>query len=132
METSKKILILLNHTPDSDQIEDIKNHLKAETKIEPDQEIKKMWANIPSHKDKISNYLNPVKDWILKNSNEYDFIWVQGESGALFNIVNFCLKNKRWPVYSVTERNLEKEVKEEKGIKTTRIFKHVKFRFYEE
>lgn len=117
--------------PTTEQLEDIKNHLKAEIKVEPDLKIKEMWSNIPPDMDKISLYLSPVKNWILKNSNESDFIWVQGESGALFNIVNFCLKNKRQPIYSVTKRNLEKEIKEENQIKTTRIFKHVKFRFYE-
>jgi hypothetical protein len=131
LKETKKILILLNHIPAPEQLEDIEKQLNAKIETEADLKIKEMWSNIPPAMDKISLYLEPVKKWILKNSNESDFVWVQGESGALFNIVNFCLKNKRKPIYSVTKRNLEKEIKEENQIKTTRIFKHVKFRFYE-
>jgi hypothetical protein len=128
---SEKILILLNHEPDEYQIHDIENKLNIKQIVFPDETIKKIWSSIPSNSEKISIYLEPVKKWILSNSAIKDLVWIQGESGALFNIVSFCLNNKRVPVYSVTERHLEKEEKKNKSTKTTRIFKHVRFRRYE-
>ncbi|MGM0609347.1 MAG: hypothetical protein ACQESP_13135, partial [Candidatus Muiribacteriota bacterium] len=82
---SEKLLILLNHEPDEYQTHDIKNKLNIKQIVFPDETIKKMWSSIPSEPEKISLYLEPIKEWILTNSSIKDLVWIQGESGALFN-----------------------------------------------
>jgi hypothetical protein len=55
---------------------------------------------------------------------------VQGDFGATFYVVDFCLKNNLIPVYSTSRRiSVEKNGNNNKIVKTN-IFEHVTFRRY--
>ncbi len=127
----KNLFILLNHTLTEEQIEEAKNKLKVNNIVELSLEQKNMWAQMPPDEKQHKKYVEEIINWLGKNADKGDYILVQGEFGATFTVVDFCLKNGFVPIYAVSERR-EEEVKHPDGsVEKKLIFKHKCFRKYE-
>lgn len=124
-----KLLAIISHDLLEIQKEEARKKLDIEVFEELPVEYKRFWRNIPSDGNLPLDQLNKVIDWIFTSSKEGDYIWVQGEYGATYYIVDYCFKTKRIPIYATTDR-VVKEYEYQGKIKVERLFQHRQFRRY--
>ncbi|RKD31292.1 hypothetical protein BET03_03935 [Thermohalobacter berrensis] len=94
------------------------------------QNLQKIWGNINPEGKLPKDILVEIVNWIEENSNEKDYVLVQGDFGATYYIVDYCFKKNRIPIYATSKRDVEEKVIGNKVV-TNRVFKHVNFRRYE-
>lgn len=123
------MLLIFSHTLTSEQIKDAKETLKIENFIYMPDELQMKWSNIPASLQNIENCLEPIKEFILTNSKEGEYVLVQGDFGATYSVVTFCKNNKLIPVYSTTKR-VCKESYSDNSIQKISHFSHLLFRKY--
>ncbi|KGG79641.1 CRISPR-associated protein Csx20 [Caloranaerobacter azorensis] len=123
------LLVVMSHELLDFQVEEAKFKLGVDTiKTLPDN-LKQIWSNLNPKGELPVGELNLVRDWILKESYEGEYVLVQGEFGATFYIVDFCFKYNRIPIYATTARKVE-ETKVDNKVITKRVFVHENFRKY--
>ncbi|NLY76735.1 MAG: hypothetical protein GX080_01440 [Tissierellia bacterium] len=123
------LLVIMSHQLSDTQIEEAKEVLKVHSIKELPSQLQEIWSNVDPEGELPTGILEPIKDWILKESREKDYVLVQGDFGASFYIVDYCFNIKRIPIYATSMRKVEERVEGNITI-TDRIFKHVNFRKY--
>jgi hypothetical protein len=124
------LLLLFNHTPTSLQEEDARLSLGIEEIIHLPECLRPVWNSVPPEIEKIEDYLEPIKSWVLESSRTGDYILIQGDFGATYLMVRFAFERGLIPVYSTTRREAI-EIHEPQGtVKLSHTFQHVKFRKY--
>ncbi|MHA1228267.1 MAG: CRISPR-associated protein Csx20 [Candidatus Hodarchaeales archaeon] len=108
-----------------------KKTLEVSEILDAPLEIKRQWSDVPPKLKSLKIFLNPFYEWVEKNSEQGDFILIQGDFGATFIMVNFSFSLGLIPIYSTTERIVESEVGDKGEVQMRRIFKHSFFRKYE-
>lgn len=109
---------------------------QAETELEIDEfvylpeNLFQKWSNVPPDTDNLDEYLRDLMVWLDENASKGDYVLVQGDYGATFMIVTYCLKRKLIPVYATTRR-VAQEWNEGGKIITVREFEHANFRRYD-
>jgi hypothetical protein len=93
--------------------------------------LKSIWSNIPADIASLKNYLNPIREWLIKNVKPGDYILISGDFGATYLMVDLAFQLRCHPIYATSERQVIKEVKNNKEIIFNRKFVHIKFREYE-
>ena len=126
----KKIFLLFSHNLTQIQIDDAKNNLDIEKFVSLSQDLQELWSNIPSDLIFIKEYLLPFKNFLTENSNFGDVVLIQGDFGAVYQMVNFANDLGLKAVYATTTRVIEEIVIDEKTVKKS-IFEHRRFREYE-
>ncbi|MDH7553659.1 MAG: CRISPR-associated protein Csx20 [Spirochaetota bacterium] len=122
--------VLMNHRMTESQNNDAVNALKVEKFIFPPENLQKIWEQIPADNEDILDIVEPVLQWLWDNSNEGDYIFVQGDFGATLLVVSWAFKHDRIPVYSTTQRKYESTINEKGEVVNVHTFKHVRFRRY--
>ncbi|HHV71622.1 MAG TPA: hypothetical protein GXX38_03290 [Clostridia bacterium] len=93
--------------------------------------LKLLWSQIPPEASVIAEYIRPIKNWLEERVKEGDYIVIQGDFGATYQMVKWAFSKGLKPIYATTKRQVvESRNKEEVIIK--RVFQHVRFRLYEE
>ncbi len=123
------LLVIMSHSLSDTQMEEAKEVLKVNCIKTLPSPLQQIWSNIDPEGELPIDVLEPIKDWILKESEKKDYVLVQGEFGATFYIVDYCFNVDRIPIYATTKREVEEKVEGDKTI-TYRTFKHVNFRRY--
>jgi len=95
------------------------------------RDLKELWSQIPPEIPKVAEYLQPVKEWLEERVNEGDYILIQGDFGATYQMVKWAFSKNCRPVYATTKRRAV-EIRNNGEIITNRVFEHVRFRFYEQ
>ncbi len=126
----KKMFLLFSHNLTQIQIDDAKNNLDIEKFVSLSQDLQELWSNIPSDLIFIKEYLLPFKNFLTENSNFGDVVLIQGDFGAVYQMVNFANDLGLKAVYATTTRVIEEIVIDEKTVKKS-IFEHRRFREYE-
>ena len=126
----KKMFLLFSHNLTQIQIDDAKNNLDIEKFVSLSQDLQELWSNIPSDLIVIKEYLLPFKNFLTENSNFGDVVLIQGDFGAVYQMVNFANDLGLKAVYATTTRVIEEIVIDEKTVKKS-IFEHRRFREYE-
>ncbi len=124
-----KMFLLFSHNLTNDQIKDAKENLKVNKFIYLPKELQNIWSNIPPEVEDITDYLKPIKEFLKNNANDGDYVLIQGNFGATYNMVNYAFENNLIPIYATTKR-VVKEVIEDGKVITIREFKHCRFRKY--
>lgn len=125
----KKMFLILNHNLTQDQKKDAQHTFGVTQFISMPQDLAGIWESIPPDTEVIKTFIDPFLHWLTANGNCGDIVLVQGDYGATFLIVEYCLNNGFVPVYATSRRIVEERM--EKGyIKTVRKFVHVRFRLY--
>jgi CRISPR/Cas system-associated endonuclease Cas3-HD len=124
----KRMFLLFSHKLTDEQKEDAKKSLGVEEYIYLPESLQKIWSNIPPEVEDIKLFLVDIKDFLLKNAKIGDIVLIQGDFGAVVEMVEF---SKTWliPVYATTKR-ISKEIKKDGKIIKISEFKHVRFRRY--
>lgn len=94
------------------------------------ENLKNLWGNINPTGDLTSEYFKDIIAFIEVNGKKGDIVLVEGDFGATYIMVNWCIENGFIPVYSTTERvySLKKSV--DGKIINRHVFEHVRFRRY--
>lgn len=126
-----KLIKLLNHELTEQQKNELKTKYGIQSIITPPPELQSRWSNIPPefNEEELQEYLTAIKDWLFYNTNQYDLVLIQGESGATYNIVSYLKHAYRIPIYATTKREVVEEVQNGKTVKKS-VFKHIRFREY--
>lgn len=123
------LLVIMSHQLSDMQVKEAKEMLKIEHIKTLPLELRKNWSDIEPAGELPIDVLTPIKNWILEESNEQDYVLVQGEFGATFYLVDYCFNIRRIPIYATSIRQVEEKVQDGLTI-TNRVFKHVNFRKY--
>ena len=122
----KTLFILLSHTITQEQKEDATKRFDVERfETVPAKE----WSSIPPEADEISPYIEDAKRFLQEEAKSGDLLWVQGEYGATFAMVEFAKSLGLQAIYATTKRVVTEKIVDGKSVKTT-IFSHVRFREY--
>jgi len=125
----KKMLLIFSHELTTKQKEEAIQRFGVSTFISMPEELRKKWSNVPPALDDLHEYLRDILKWIDLNSGQGDYALIQGDYGATFIIVNYCLPKGIIPVHATTRR-IVKEEKEGDKVVTVKEFEHVIFREY--
>ncbi|SFV50186.1 Uncharacterized protein MJ1673 [hydrothermal vent metagenome] len=125
----REMLLLFSHTLNKAQELDAKESYGVESFVILPDELQELWSSIPADMRDISNYLQPIRDFVLQYAHSGNIALVQGDFGATYEMVNFCKSLDILPLYATTKRNVVEQTRDGKVVKTS-VFEHVLFREY--
>lgn len=120
----------MNHILLDTQIHDAQQAFGDLDFIEPPQHISELWANISPQLPCLSEFLQPVKDWLDTVADNGDYVLVQGDLGACYLMVSYAMEKQLIPIYATTQRIAFERRSSDGIIFSEREFKHIKFRKY--
>ncbi len=123
----KKLILLFSHNMTDEQKEDAKISFGVEEFISLPDNLQTIWSNIPASLENLSDYLQPIRDYLIDNVEIGDMVLVQGDFGATCAMASFVKSIGGEAIYATTKRNVEEKEIDGKIIKTS-VFKHVRFR----
>lgn len=126
----KKMFLLFSHNLTQTQIDDAQNSLEIKEFVSLPNDLQMVWSNIPSEIESLKEYLIPFRNFLTENSEYEDVVLIQGDFGAVYQMVNFAKDLGLKAVYATTTRVIEEVVINDKTVKKS-IFEHRRFREYE-
>lgn len=123
-------IILMNHTLTEDQKSDALQTFQTTNFIVPPSDIARIWSNIPADAKALDPILAPIRRWLETVGKAHDIILIQGDFGAVFDMVLFAFDKHLVPVYATTERTAVENINDDGSVEITRIFRHRMFRKY--
>ncbi|SHE33016.1 CRISPR-associated protein, TM1812 family [Caldanaerobius fijiensis DSM 17918] len=125
----RRMFLIISHSITPEQEKEARTQLGIDEFVMLEPNLLDKWSNIPPDVHLLDDHLEDVFKWIDKNACDGDYALVQGDYGATFMVVDYCMARGIIPVYATTQRKVKEEVSED-SIITTREFKHVMFREY--
>ena len=124
----KRMFLLFSHKLTEEQEKDAKKSFGVDEFIYLPQNLQEIWSNIPPEIEDIKPLLEDIKQFLRDNAKTGDIVLIQGDFGAVVEIVEFV---RFWllPVYATTKRVVKEIEKNGKIVKVSE-FKHVRFRKY--
>ena len=124
----KKMFLLFSHRLTDEQEMDARENFGIEEFVYLPEKLQKVWSNIPPEIEDIKPLLEDIKQFLRDNANKGDIVLIQGDFGAVVEMVEFV---RFWliPVYATTKR-ISKEIEKDGKIVKVSEFKHVRFRKY--
>lgn len=98
--------------------------------IVPPSDIGKIWSSIPADAKDLDPIITPVKRWLETVTKSGDIVLIQGDFGAVFDMVLFAFYKHLVPVYATTDRVAVETMKDDGSVEITRLFRHRMFRKY--
>jgi len=126
---SKNLHLLFNHKLTPEQENDAIKILQVTDFIYLNDELQKIWSNVPSNEANLKNYLDKITEYVKKNVQKDDIVLVQGDFGATYMMVDLVRSLGAIAVYATTKRSVVEVMDGDKVIKQS-IFKHEMFREY--
>ncbi len=126
---SKNLRLLFNHKLTFEQENDAIKTLQVTDFIYLNDELQKIWSNVPSNEPDLKNYLNEIINHIKENVTKDDVVVIQGDFGATFMMVDLVRSLGAIAVYATTKRSVVEVMDGDKVIKQS-VFKHEMFRVY--
>lgn len=122
----------MNHTLTPDQQADALGTLGVSGFVDPPPSVSRIWAAIPADADSIGGMLSPVKSWLDETARPGDTVLIQGDFGAVYHMVCYAFSKDLIPVYATTARAAVETVMDDGSVEITRVFRHRRFRRYEQ
>ncbi len=129
--TLHPLFVLLNHRLTDEQFDDARHTLGIDGLLAPQGALAGLWAELPPAGELPLERLALLTAWLDEVAEPGDPVLVQGESGATFYMVTYCLYRGLVPLYATTDRQVEEVRLPDGRVETRRIFRHVGFRRYE-
>ncbi len=126
----KSMFLIISHILTSEQIAEAREKFNITNFTSLPDQLQTLWSQVPPELPSIKKHIMPIKNWLATNAKSDDIVLVQGDFGATFMIVDYCLDNNLIPIYATTKRNVEETILNE-NIISKRKFSHVLFRLYE-
>ncbi len=124
-----KMYLLFSHKLTNEQIDDANTNLKVYDFVSLPETLQTLWSNIPPELENLDNYLSSLKNYIRLAAKSGDYILIQGDFGAVYEMVTFSKNLGLIPIYATTKREVVEEKQGDKIVKKS-IFKHIRFRKY--
>lgn len=125
----RRMLLIISHSITLEQEKEARAQLGIDEFVMLEPNLLDKWSNIPPDVHLLDDHLEDVFKWIDKNACDGDYALVQGDYGATFMVVDYCMARGIIPVYATTQRKVKEEVSGN-SIIATREFRHVMFREY--
>jgi len=125
-----RIINITNHLMTKEQFIDAQVNLNVMEELPLPSNLQSLWGSVPPELESVNDYVVPVTNWLAVNYEPTDIVWVQGEWGSVFAVVNWCRKHKVRCVYATTRREAQ-EIHTDKGVQMIHVFKHVRFRDFD-
>lgn len=126
------MFLLFNHTLTMEQKADASHSLGISEFVEMPPHLQTIWSQVPSKTDTVESHIEPVRQWLEEQARAGDYVLVQGDFGATYQMVCFALGRGLVPVYATTRRHAE-EIRESDGtVKKENYFFHQRFRIYKD
>lgn len=126
----KKMFLLFSHSLTQSQINDAKSNLGIERFVHLPEDLQLLWSDIPSDLESLKEYLSLFRNFLVENSDFEDVVLIQGDFGAVYQMINFSKDLGLKAVYATTKRVIEEEIIENQTVKKS-IFEHIRFREFE-
>ena len=123
------LILLFSHKLTKKQITDAKKSLKIENFIYLPQNLKSIWSQVPNSLNNLDKYLEQIKLFLKMNSLKNDYVLIQGDFGATYEMVNYTKELNLNAIYSTNKRDSKEKIENNKVIKTS-SFEHYKYRKY--
>jgi len=124
------LFLVFSHKLTREQLEEANERFKVDKFIYLPEDLQSKWSNVPAQNDLPETYLDNIKEFLLLNMSEKNYVLVMGEYGLTYLMVNWCFENGFIPLYTTTNREYEAEVNQDGSIINKHIFKHIAFRLY--
>lgn len=112
----KKLVLLFSHQLTAQQEIDAKENLKCDEILYMPKELKEKWQDLGIERD-----LAEFKKFLSEVTTEGDYVLVQGEWGATYEMINYCKEKNLIPIYSSTKREVEERKEGETIIKVSKF-----------
>ncbi|TQV62997.1 MAG: hypothetical protein FNT15_05115 [Sulfurovum sp.] len=126
---SKNLHLLFNHKLTPEQENDAIKTLQVTDFIYLNDELQKIWSNVPSNEPDLKNYLNEIINHIKENVTKDDVVLIQGDFGATYMMVDLVRSLDGKAVYATTKRSVV-EVMDGDKVNKQSVFRHEIFREY--
>lgn len=123
------LILLFSHKLTKKQITDAKKSLKIENFIYLPQNLQSIWSQVPYYLNNLDKYLEEIKLFLKMNSLKNDYVLIQGDFGATYEMVNYSKELNLNAIYSTNKRDSKEKLENNKVIKTS-SFEHYKYRKY--
>lgn len=123
-----RLFLFFSHQLTDEQKKDIEK-LKIEEIILLPEKLQKRFSNVPPELDSLDDYVKPFLKFLFNNSQEGDYILLQGDFGLVYKLVEFSKVVGLIPIYATTKRVAIEKLVDGKNIKVSE-FKHIRFRKY--
>lgn len=122
-----RVIKLINHTPSEYQIKQLMDDWNVSQIIDLPSQLAYKFSNVPPEEQDLRAFAMEFINWIkgLQLSSK-EPIWIQGESGLSFLLIQNLLNENYTVIHATTKR----DVVEENGVKKS-IFKHHRFRKFQ-
>jgi len=127
---SNTLFLIFNHGLTYLQRRDAHASLGVDSIVDLPENLKPLWNQVPADLDDIRGYLAPVRRWLSAQAEKGDFVLIQGDFGASFQMAVLALERGLVPVYSTTTREAEEKHLPDGSATLTHSFRHVRFRRY--
>lgn len=94
------------------------------------EHLQVVWSQVPPELPSVQGHIQPIIDWLKVQVQTGDYLLIQGDYGATYHMVKWALANQCIPIYATTARKTLTAMENGKVV-TSRVFEHVRFRFYE-
>jgi len=120
---------MFTHKLTPEQIQDASANLLVDEFVYLTDELQQRWSNVPPDIVSLTDYLKPFEEW-LDSANLEDYVLVQGDYGATYQMVEYALDKGLCPIYATTKREAVETVLSDGTVKTERLFRHCRYRNY--
>ncbi|MEW6140287.1 MAG: CRISPR-associated protein Csx20 [Thermodesulfobacteriota bacterium] len=127
---SHTLFLLFNHRFTDLQREDARKSLGVDHIVELPHDLQAIWSSLPPDEPELAPVLGPIRSWLTSAAEPGDFVLIQGDFGACYLMVRFCLEHGLIPIYSTTERHAQEEAQPDGSIRLMHTFQHRIFRRY--
>lgn len=124
-----KMFVIFSHKLTNTQIEDAKKSLRVSKFVYLPKELQDLWSNVDQSQN-INDFLLPIKKFIAKNYKEGDYVLIQGDFGATYNLVTFCKEKGYKAIYSTTIRNSKEIIRNNSKVEKISCFSHISYKEY--
>jgi len=125
----RKMFLLFSHQLTPTQINDARYSWSIDEFVVLEDDLQKLWSQIPPELESLDGYLQPIKEYLKDNITKNDVVLIQGDFGGCYEMVNWVKQLDAIPIYATTVRNVIEKNVNGKIIKTSQ-FEHVRFRKY--
>jgi len=126
----KEMFLLFSHRLTESQEQYAREKMGVEKFIYLPEELQHLWSNVPPDLDSLESYLEPLKEYLNKMLREECVLLIQGDFGAVHQMVNFCSLKNIQSYYATTKRDvIEYTDKNNRSVKKS-VFEFRRFREY--
>ena len=125
----RKMFLLFSHQLIPAQINDARYSWSVDEFVVLEDDLQKLWSQIPPELESLDGYLQPIKEYLKENITKNDVVLIQGDFGGCYEMVNWVKQLDAIPIYATTARNVIEKNVNGKIVKTSQ-FEHVRFRKY--